>query len=395
MKIGFIDYSREERNKILATLKLLGEQTALDELGIGVVRDAYADILFPGISTLQTRAKYFVLLPYLFQSAGKRAGEGKLRNGHELLQWVNNEEDRIAGSLTKNCPNGEIGIIGSDAFRSKRSVKMKPSTIYWTGLRTFGIFLNDKASLSAACKMICAEAKRKSSVELLTDGESFDDATAADQGETLFCPIHPDYDYVKDVTIDLTRAEAEFLRERILHSPFSSDSLLAFLIREKMVIGDFVSVPENKLPDALRRDYQLAKDFSRFIYGAHIRYNVIYSDYTDQSMADAFDAWREQFFAEPFALEPVLERVSCPTALAGFCRAFLKTAEENDTAAMDDLIVRREIQVKGMRSKLRKPKEYCYDPEHPVHAYRLDYRFNRASVIIQDILKGLETGEHV
>ena len=31
MKIGFIDYSHEERNRILSTLKMLGDQTALDE----------------------------------------------------------------------------------------------------------------------------------------------------------------------------------------------------------------------------------------------------------------------------------------------------------------------------------------------------------------------------
>ena len=72
MEIGFIDYSKDERNKILSTLKLLGEQTALDELGIGVIRDAYADLLFPGVSTLQTRAKYFVIIPYLFQEAFQR-----------------------------------------------------------------------------------------------------------------------------------------------------------------------------------------------------------------------------------------------------------------------------------------------------------------------------------
>lgn len=69
MQIGFIDFSKEERNKILATLKMLDTPTALDELGIGVIRDAYADILFPGISTIQTRAKYFVLMPYLFDKA--------------------------------------------------------------------------------------------------------------------------------------------------------------------------------------------------------------------------------------------------------------------------------------------------------------------------------------
>lgn len=30
MKIGFIDYSREERNRILSTLRMLEEKTALD-----------------------------------------------------------------------------------------------------------------------------------------------------------------------------------------------------------------------------------------------------------------------------------------------------------------------------------------------------------------------------
>ncbi len=69
MQIGFIDFSREERNKVLATLRMLGTQNALDELGIGIIRDAYADIMFPGISTIQTRAKYFVLIPYLFSKA--------------------------------------------------------------------------------------------------------------------------------------------------------------------------------------------------------------------------------------------------------------------------------------------------------------------------------------
>ena len=38
MEIGFIDFSQGERNRILSTLRLLGDQTALDELGIAVPR---------------------------------------------------------------------------------------------------------------------------------------------------------------------------------------------------------------------------------------------------------------------------------------------------------------------------------------------------------------------
>lgn len=395
MQIGFIDYSHDERNKILSTLKLLGDQTALDELGIGVVRDAYADLLFPGISTLQTRAKYFVLIPYLFQSAKELAEKGKIQSGQEMLKWINEGEDRLAAALTNNCPAGEVGIIGSNAYRNKRSVKVKPSTIYWSGLRTFGILRGDGLSISAACKLSVSAAKRKAAVEIKSDGESFDDPTAANMGSTLFLPIHPDYDYLKDSFIDLTRKEALFLSECIQHSPFTAGSLLAFFVQNKMVCEDFLSVPEEILPANLRQDYRLARDFSRFIYGAHVRYNVIYSDYTDAAVIEEFNSWREAFLSESFDIDPVLDRVTCGPALADFCRAFLDTVIWNDVDATDDLIVRREIQVKGARAKLRKPEEYRYDPNHPVHLYRLDFRFDRASVIIRDILKGLEAAENV
>ncbi len=270
MKIGFIDYSHEERNKILSTLKKLGDQTALDELGIGVVRDAYADILFPGISTLQTRAKYLVLVPYLFQSAKAQAEKGKIHSGRELLQWINEAEDRLAATLTNNCPPSEVGIVGSNAYRNKRSVKVKPSAIYWTALRTFGIFRGENMYLSAACKLLYAAARRRAETANQTGDDSFDDPTAKDQGSALFLPIVPDYDYEKNATMDLTEKEAQFLYECILRSPFSSGSLLAFFIKNKMVCDDFKSVPVDLLPDELRRDYRLAKDFSRFIYGAHI-----------------------------------------------------------------------------------------------------------------------------
>ena len=395
MKIGFIDYSHEERNRILSTLKMLGDQTALDELGIGVVRDAYADILFPGISTLQTRAKYLVLVPYLFQSAKAQAEKGKIRSGRELLQWINEAEDRLAATLTNNCPPSEVGIVGSNAYRNKRSVKVKPSAIYWTALRTFGIFRGENMYLSAACKLVYAAARRRAETANQAGDDSFDDPTAKDQGSALFLPIVPDYDYEKNATMDLTEKEAQFLYECILRSPFSSGSLLAFFIKNKMVCDDFKSVPVDLLPDDLRRDYCLAKDFSRFIYGAHIRYNVIYSDYTDEAMIEKFNTWRDSFLSEPFELEPVLARVSCPPALAAFCRAFLDAVRENDIEAVDDLIVRREVQVKGARSKLRKPSEYRYDPSHPIHLYELEFRFDRAGVIIRDILTGLGGAQSV
>lgn len=42
---------------MLDTLSLVRQQGTLDELGIGTVRDAPADLLFPGTSTIQTRPR--------------------------------------------------------------------------------------------------------------------------------------------------------------------------------------------------------------------------------------------------------------------------------------------------------------------------------------------------
>ena len=64
MEIGWIDFSKDERSKILSVLDLLGEKGVLDELGISQIRDAYSDLFFPGTSTIQTRAKYFFIVPY-------------------------------------------------------------------------------------------------------------------------------------------------------------------------------------------------------------------------------------------------------------------------------------------------------------------------------------------
>ena len=69
MQLGWIDFSKEDRQKALDVINLLSEQGAVDELGIGIVRDAFANYFFPGTSTIQTRAKYFLIVPYILRDA--------------------------------------------------------------------------------------------------------------------------------------------------------------------------------------------------------------------------------------------------------------------------------------------------------------------------------------
>ena len=62
MQLGWIDFSKTERNKILSVLDLLSEPGTLDELGISPIRDGFANLFFPGTSTIQTRAKYLLIV---------------------------------------------------------------------------------------------------------------------------------------------------------------------------------------------------------------------------------------------------------------------------------------------------------------------------------------------
>ena len=57
--IGWIDFSTNDRDRIGSVLDLLSPEGMVDELGLGPIRDALANQLFPGISTIQTKAKYF------------------------------------------------------------------------------------------------------------------------------------------------------------------------------------------------------------------------------------------------------------------------------------------------------------------------------------------------
>ena len=69
MQLGWIDFSKEDRQKALDVINPLSEQGAVDELGIGIIRDAFANYFFPGTSTIQTRAKYFLIVPYVLREA--------------------------------------------------------------------------------------------------------------------------------------------------------------------------------------------------------------------------------------------------------------------------------------------------------------------------------------
>ena len=65
-KFAWIDYDDEQRRRMNALARLFSETDARDELGLGVIRDSISDLLFPGTSTIQTRVRYMLFIPWLF-----------------------------------------------------------------------------------------------------------------------------------------------------------------------------------------------------------------------------------------------------------------------------------------------------------------------------------------
>lgn len=56
MQLGWVDFSKADKDMVHNVMGLLRQQGAVEEIGIGVVRDALSNIFFPGTSTVQTIA---------------------------------------------------------------------------------------------------------------------------------------------------------------------------------------------------------------------------------------------------------------------------------------------------------------------------------------------------
>src|SRR3954452_17566035 len=102
---AWLDQSEEQRRKVLDVVDLFKEQGTVDELGLGTIRDAFADLLFPGTSNLMTRAAYFLFVPWMYQ----RLERQKVASS-EFAAKARREELRLVERLLDNSETE--GVIG-------------------------------------------------------------------------------------------------------------------------------------------------------------------------------------------------------------------------------------------------------------------------------------------
>jgi hypothetical protein len=397
--LAWLDFSEHERRKTLDVIDLFREREARDELGIGTVRDALSDVLFPGVSTIQTRARYFLFIPWIYQSL-----ERKRNVAPDIERLARREEIRLIDAL---ADAGETdGVIGIDA---RAGLKRLPSHVYWQGLHAWGL-RRIPVSQSEYHRFFSRFSAPGRGAESSEDEGDRGAASRRMWHEEL--PYPPD-DFPQVASFSFRKSEAEYLRERLLAR--QSGKLLTFIVDrwkapsecdfpwEHPQLADF--------PERNRDQLEHARRFSLAMYGAALMYNLMLCELlgseegVERYRTDVAE-WVSDVAAERAALEAwdrlafwqlaksENPRISHPTQ--SFVNTWFDLAIGNTQTAsafrersdVRALVANREKRLKGPQSRFANNNALrLWGGESG--AYRLSYRWFQVQRIVNDIGRGL------
>ena len=402
-QIGWVFNSEKHRQDIETIISLTQDQGTLDELGLGSVRDGFANMFFPGTTTIMTRAKYFLIVPWLLEDIyNKNEDFGK------LSQLLRTEEGKVIEFLktTKDLD----GLIGKEVgVRLKRM----PSSVYWTGLKKFGIILPD-ITMSQLPVFFCKKYRLENTASLkrLTKQDKLADIYENKEAVYFTTEDLPPYPGIKSLSLRMTKPEAEFLRKRVrLNAP---KSILASLLADIENRKDFMLVPSfedlvtytgKSCP--LYVSLQAALLFDKIMKGVYIRYNYKLSLYAEaQTKLVWTNNWdnylisltKLDFSENSFDLYFRDFKINENTIQ--FCKQWIRLIKQDtiNETAVDELLRLREVKLKGNeRSRLNNPTlaqktalpiGVTFNQNTGEVSY-LNFRFYIAKKIIQDIYIGL------
>lgn len=403
--LSWLDSSEHERRTVLQLVSALNEPGTLDELGIGSIRDTFSDALFPGTSTIQTRARYFLFVPWIMQMV--EASSTSNHANHAL--WL---QLQLRNALVESHAS-DPGVIGREAGAS---LQRWPHDIYWLGTASWGIrrYPGSIASYFDSLRRPSSWVLAGRALEEPVEGRR-DEASERATGNWANVPGRP-RDFPWNASFTLSKEEAEYLRERVELT--HSRSYLAHVLRHsragEMNSGELpwdhpVAESAPALTRVWLRDAQL---FSLVHQGGTLLYNLMlaellddeprkddYSDRlarwsddiaavdTDLRLWDRAAMWRRLYRANP-RLRPRtrefadrwFELVSAPGG-----------GRIQDPPEARRLVRERERVLKGGRARLSYAEARHKRGGFPF-AGRLDYRWTQVMRISADIIGALERG---
>jgi hypothetical protein len=396
--LTWLDLTARDRDKMRRVLDLFSEQGTVDEMGLGSLRDAISDALFPGTSSIQTRLRYLLFVPWIYQHLEERrvSSSGVAREARDaeigLIQALKESDDAD-------------GVIGA---RARQSLTRLPSSVYWAGMVRWGIF-------PPAQSQSWYHTHFAGLVRGHDDVGRTDDPGVVWARQPTWHPRLPKAppSFPREATFALTAAEANFLQGRLEER--CGDSLLAWLAAEGS------STPAHHFwedPDALRANaetraiIELARRFSLHVEGAPLLYNLLLAERRhalhghDEERIDSYRAelaeWASQEDAEaafdPAELWAFLARQGARLVepQRRFVEAWSRRMKEIGAASGADdetlhrLVELRELSLKHGRARLANPGRLL-DWSGRVGVGRMDFRWFRVRQLLTDLHSGLES----
>jgi hypothetical protein len=391
--LKWLDTSESDRRRALDVIDLFSVRDTRDELGLGGVRDAWADRLVPGTSTIQTRARYFFFIPWVYlKLEHQRVGAPDVRRKARKA-----ELDLVVALIEADEGGVPIGAV------AKRGLKRLPSDIYWAGLKRLGIRLFDGSQSTY---------QRAFGRQVL--GE--------DQLRGAWNPHlpAPPKGFPQEASLRLERKEAEFLRDQVrAHAP---GTLLAFLMacegHWEGAAFPWEHAMQAEMPDRLRAWLGHAERFAVTVHGAALLYNLMLAEKIDAGLQSGLDGGElveryqgaiHNWAADVRALGEDLGGWDRPAFWQLTREANPNIAERSvrfgeawidmvmgapdagtlmNSASARELIERREFALKKGRSRLRY-REHLERWGGKSGASRIDYRWDITQRLVRDVQEGL------
>jgi len=385
-------------------IDLFSESDARDEMGIGVVRDALSDLLFPGLSTIQTRARYFLFIPWIYLDLERRRTPSA-----KMAENARHRQTKLIYAL--EAGNEERGVIGINA---KEKLKRLPDSVYWAGLGAFGVrrYRGEMSDYYRGIERFyrqATDAAGHESEELISGHRPHNwDLDLPDPPDGLF----------SGTTLNLRPAESEYLRQQMITA--EPDTLLAYLLRRANVVSDDVVHPWDTLDptsasNVLIERVEYARWFSEMISGAALLYNLLLAEgATRRNLqsggADSvenyrvkLDDWAALITARATAIEGAdrsrfwqlvhLADGRVPESTRVFLDRWFDmaiAAPESIIESKDarELIIEREYRLKRGLARLQNPRQLELWGGSS-GAGRLTYRWGTGRTMVNDIVNGL------
>ena len=397
--LTWLDLTSADRDKVRQILDLFKEQGTVDELGLGSLRDALSDALFPGTSVLHTRLRYVLFIPWIYKRLEQTG------SGGDVARTARSKEVELISHLADQGNDGVIGI------QARESLARLPSSVYWAALSRWGIF-EPRHSLSWYHTHFDELRRQVRRPEI-----SADDPGLLLTGRHTWHPRLPPVPAGFPVGADfsLSREESEFVQAQIRAN--CNGSLLGWLADHNLAeqahkLWDVHLPPD--APSQIASTLELARQFSLVIEGAPLLYNLMLAEKrgkTNQSEADmaAADYYRQEFSewlvlakADLQTFQPevlwafvVRQQARSPEPQRRFVERWLQCVSHGDVErALNDqglrsLIEMRERQLKGPKRARLANAGRLADWSGRVGVGRMEFRWSQVRRMLMDLHEGL------